>query len=186
MGHRPRERRWRATGHSRGMKPRAISEGIDVADDMAFQRRSWRVQRFGRWLVFAFVLVALTGAFGGGGLATVQAMSPDGRVTVEHRRVLRNEADALVAVRFTVPDSAGNPVLWMSESLLAAFELEGVTPRAEREWSEGDRVVWEFDRRTRGALEVRLQLRARAPGRHTGEIGLVGAEGARVTLWVLP
>jgi hypothetical protein len=168
------------------MKPRAVNEGIEVADDMAFQRRSWRVQRLGRWLVFAFVGVALTGAFGGGGLAKVQAISPDGRVAVEHRRVLRNEADAHVAVRFTVPDNAGNPVLWMSESLLAAFELEGMTPRAEREWSEGGRVVWEFDRRTRGALEVRLQLRARETGRHAGEIGLVGAEAARVSLWVLP
>lgn len=168
------------------MKPRAVNEGIQVADDMEFQRRSWCVQRLGRWLVFAFVLVALTGVLGGGGLAKMQAMSPDGRVVVEHRRVLRNEADARLVVRFAVPDNAGNPVLWISESLLAAFELEGMTPRAEREWSEGGRVVWEFDRRMRGALEVRLQLRARETGRHAGEIGLVGAEATPVSLWVLP
>lgn len=186
MGHIPRERCSRAAGHWQAMKPRAVNEGIDVADDMAFQRRSWRVQRFGRLLVFAFVVAALTGAFGGGGLAKVQAVAPDGRVVVEHRRVLRNDADAFVAVRFTVPGSADNPVLWISESLLGAFELEGMTPRAEREWSEGDRVVWEFGERTRGALEVRLRLRAREPGHHVGEIGLVGAEAASVSLWVLP
>jgi hypothetical protein len=168
------------------VKARVVNEGIEVADDMVFQRRSWRWQRAGRLLVFAFVAVALTGAFGGGGLANVHAVAPDGRVVVEHRRVLRNEADATVVVRFTVANSTDSPVLWASASLLDAFEVEGMTPRAEREWREGDRLVWKFDGRTQGALEVRLHLRARESGRHAGEIGLVGAEAAPVVLWVLP
>ena len=169
------------------MAARARRE-IEISEDIAFQRRSWQAQRVGRLLVFLLVGAALTGVVGGGGLANVTITAPDGTIAVEHRRVLRNHADAPLDVRVSGDSSVAAPLtLWLSRELVRSLDLERAVPATTKEWSEDGRVMLEFAPPPSGrGGEIRLHLRTRNPGRLEGELGVVGGGAVRLRFMVLP
>lgn len=161
---------------------------IEVDEDMGFQRRSWRVQRVGRVFVFLFVAAALSGLFGGGGVAQTEAHSSDGALAVEYRRFARNHADAELTVRVQPRVAAGDTVrVWLSRPLLQAMDVERVTPAPVRSTAGGERVSFEFAATPDGGpVEILFHCRTREPGPARGRVGVDGAGDVEIRQFVFP
>jgi hypothetical protein len=170
------------------MAARTQGRGIELADDMEFQRRSWRAERVGRLLIFAGVLAALTGAFGGGGLGSTEARSPDGRLAVRYERIARNHAEATMAVR-VAPELVrdGRVSLVFDRALGGAWDFRSSVPgpRSTR-LADGD-LVLEFELQPGAdAAELRLLWQTREAGPQAGEVGVVGGPKVRLRTFVFP
>lgn len=146
---------------------------LEIPEDVAFERRAWRVQRVG-WVLMALLLVAAgAGAFGGGPLAHAETSAAG--LTVEYERFFRNGGDCLLELRIDT-SGEGEARVWFARDYLEQLELVDVLPEPERVESD-ERVV----RMTFAAIEgrdqlnVRLRARPRTVGRVEGAIGVEGA-----------
>jgi hypothetical protein len=155
---------------------------------MAWQRRTWVIQRLG-WLVLGgLVLTALTGAFGYGPVSWRQASDPAGLLRVEFERFQRQGSEFTlrvdIAPEATTHDAA---VLRVSGSFLDAVEVKGIVPEPREERSSGSDVEYVVPVAQPGrAATIRFALKMREIGSHTAEIGLGGREPARFTQFVYP
>lgn len=169
------------------MASQAAGDRLELEEDMAFQRRSWRAQRLGRAALYLMMLAALVGVFGGGGLSRTRAATEDGRLEVEWQRWARNHADSELVLRLA-PEVAREPVrVALDRAWLEAIEVKSAAPVPEKTVLEGDRIVLEYAAVPRGEpVLIRLQLRTLRPGRVAGEIGLAGETGVRVAQFIYP
>jgi hypothetical protein len=75
------------------------AEGIQLEENLEFQRREWAAQRIGAWTVLAFVVAAALGFFGAGGaFSRARADAPDAGVWVEYDRFARVGAPARLQI----------------------------------------------------------------------------------------
>ena len=64
-------------------------KSLEIDEDIAFQRREWRWQRVGRWLLTSFVLMAASGLFGNGPLSHATAGGAGDAIRLEFERFIR-------------------------------------------------------------------------------------------------
>lgn len=114
---------------------------LEVAQDLEFQRREWRVQRIA-WAAMALVLLAgLVGLLGSDPLAHASAEA-DG-LTVQYARIVRDHAPFELQFRLA-PGTAdsGQVDLWIDRALLSKAEIQRIVPQPDSERSDADRVVF--------------------------------------------
>lgn len=106
-------------------------QGLQIDENLAHQRREWRIERVG-WVVMAALLLAgLLGLFGNGPLSRAQAGEPDG-VSVDYERLQR--AAAPQTYRFEVDPSLaseGTLRLRFEDTLLEELEFQSIIPEPE-------------------------------------------------------
>jgi hypothetical protein len=156
--------------------------GLQIEQDGDFQRAEWRVQRVG-WIVLAVLLaLAALGLFGNGPLShrTVQA---DG-LTVTAQRFARNMTQQTLTIDVGRQHVQGaEAVVLVSRELLAAVEIQQITPTPSEVASGRDHLAFTFP--VERGLGVTVVFAVEAE-----EIGLVEAEvavpdGTRVDFWQL-
>lgn len=103
-----------------------------VAEDMAFQRLSWIIERTGWALMIALMIAALAGAFSMGFLSSAEASDPSGALTVKYERFHRNGASDVMDVT-AAPLSGSGIVLHLDAEFLRSFTIDSVTPEP-MEW----------------------------------------------------
>lgn len=113
-----------------------------VEEDMEFQRRSWRVQRFGWAVMVLLMILALAGLFSVGPLSTTTATSPDGRLAVESERFLRN--GAATEVKLVVQTTGAETELRVGSSFLDSFAVNDVRPEPLRATSSTQQMSLVF------------------------------------------
>jgi hypothetical protein len=168
---------------------------MHIGEDLAFQRRDWRVERIS-WVAMSIALVAaLLGAFGSGPLSKTTAGDMTLGVEIEYQRFWRVEKEMPLRVRIRgaaasagalAAAARGEAAVWLDNQYLRDLVLERVEPQPIRtEVSAGHRV---FVFATRGSepVEVVFRLRAERFGFHTGRIGPSGDEGVLVRQFVYP
>lgn len=132
------------------MQDRSKARGerrLEVAEDPAFQRRPWTVQRIGWAAAVALLVAALLGVFGGPGpLADADVGRPDA-VRVEHPRFLRHGSatDFRVTVGGLHVTTAPVELAW-SRGYLERFDLEHVTPEPDEVVADRDSVTFRLRR----------------------------------------
>ncbi len=159
---------------------------LEVAQDLGFQRREWRVQRVA-WVVLAAVLAAgLAGLLGSGPLAQASAEA-DG-LSVRYDRIMRDRAPS--EVRFTLAPglaAGGEAEIWIDRALLGRAEIQRIVPEPESERADGERVVFTIAVADPDApAEVTFALEPHDAGGFAAGAGIV--DGPRVDLsgFVLP
>src|SRR4051794_5531463 len=90
--------------HQPGEAPRPI----EVDEDMAWQRRTWAIQRIGWFAMVILVLTALTGVFGYGALSWQQASDPAGPVRIEYERFQRQGSEFTLRVDIAPEATTGD------------------------------------------------------------------------------
>ena len=118
---------------------------VDIAEDMAFQRRSWNVQRVGWAVMFVIVVAALAGLFGSGPLSGATAGDAS-TFQVRYARAIRHR-DA-TQFRIDVPTSrtSQNQVeIAIERSFLEGINLESIIPEPESVEAGADAIVYSFD-----------------------------------------
>lgn len=103
--------------------------GLQVHHHEAFQRREWRVQRFGWAFMLLFVLAALAGLLGPGPLSYATASSADGLLEVDYQRFTHLEADDEVVVTVSASAVTGGSVdVEIAEAWVRAVDIASIVP----------------------------------------------------------
>lgn len=155
---------------------------------MAWQRRTWAIQRIGWGAMGVLVLTALTGVFGNGPVSWRQARDPGGLVRIEYERFQRQFSEFTLQVDIEPEATTGDAVtLRVSGGFLDAVEVKGIVPEPREARSLGADVEYVIPvAQPRQAATIRFALNMREVGSHTAEIGLSGREPARFTQFVYP
>ena len=164
------------------------SRSIEVDEDMAWQRRTWTIQRLGWFAMGALVLTALTGVFGYGPVSWQQATDPAGLLQVEYERFQRQGSEFTLRVNIAPQAMTEDAIpLRVSGTFLDAVEVKGIVPEPREARSLGSDVEYVFPVVQPGQpTTIRFALKLREVGSHGAEIGLGQREPARFTQFVYP
>lgn len=151
---------------------------LEIDDDVRFQAREWLAQRVGIGLMGLFVLAALLGLTGGGGiLNNATAASTSGAVRIEYDRIVRRSASTSMTLRLH-SDPPGFIQFWVSAPYLDAIYIESVTPVPQTVTVEAARHVYTI-RAASPDISVTVTLEHKTWGRLEGEVGIAGGDSAR-------
>ena len=162
--------------------------GLEVDQDLRFQRREWLAQRVG-WGLMALVLVAaLTGLFGRGPAAARHATAADRSMRVDYDRFVRKHAPSALEVTLAPAAVAGGgTAVWLDRRWADRVRVERITPAPERVTVEPDRLVYFFAARSPGEpVRVDFELSPERVGDAWGRVGVVGGAPAEFRQFVYP
>jgi hypothetical protein len=166
--------------------------GVQVDQDMQFQRREWAVQRIG-WVAGVLVLAAsLAGALGHGPLSHAEAEGLDGALHVKYERIVRSNRP--VDLTFSLAAGTGNEtVLWLSREMMERMSVEAVRPEPVRWWATPARTGLVFAHAPDtapggppggGGGGAGATVGGQTVGGLGGEVGVEGRDGG-VRVWML-
>src|SRR5437870_1413168 len=114
--------------------------GAEVAQDLEFQRHSWRVQRVG-WAALALLIgAALLGLLGKGPLCRTTAAVPAGDLRVDYERFGHFHTDAALRIEAVpAPGGDGRLRLWVDREYLEGVQIQHVLPQPDRVETAPDR-----------------------------------------------
>jgi hypothetical protein len=119
-------------------------DGMEIEQDLEFQRRSWTFQRAG-WVVMILVLVAaLAGLLGAGPLSS-STVTVAGALRVEYQRFSRYQTPETLVVHVdpaAVRDSAVR--IGLDRDYLGVSKVETVTPPPVSVRADGSELTYEF------------------------------------------
>jgi hypothetical protein len=126
------------------VKPKKVS-GIDVNEDMDFQRREWLVQRVA-WLIMAFLLLAAAlGLFGRGPLSRATAGQEGGPLWVTYERLDRYQAPTELEIIAGPNTAQGEELrLTLNQEFLDRIEIDGIEPEPDSVEAAGKEQVYVF------------------------------------------
>jgi hypothetical protein len=153
---------------------------LEIDEDIAFQRKEWLAHRIGVALLFLFVLGALLGLTGGGGiLSHGEAGDRRGAVHVEYERVVRRGTPATLTLHLR-RSAPGNIRFWVSAPYLQDVTIEGFVPQPDILSVERERHVYAIPAGS-SEVTVTLEVEHKTIGRIHGEVGLIDGPSARFT-----
>ena len=147
--------------------------GLEIDQDLEFQRRVWVAQRVGWALMALFVLAAAVGLLGVGPLSHARAAIP-GVMTLEYERFARFETSETLTVRLDSAATAGEVVrLSLNREFLDSAKIETVLPPPARVESAAGRLIYVFAvGEPRVPLVVTFTFEPRDIGVHEGIVRL--------------
>ncbi len=173
------------TGSSR--KAGGHSRQAPFDEDIGFQRRQWRVERFGWAAMVLVIIAALAGVFGGGGIvARATASDSTGLTEVRYARFARYSSSTILEVNVTASASARPMRLSISDQYLGAMNVRAITPPPTSTSIADRQHVFVFDRAASAAATIRFELVPESIGRHEGWIAVDGAAPVFFAHFVYP
>ena len=155
--------------------------GLEIDQDLEFQRKAWVAQRVG-WVVMAlFVLAAAVGLLGSGPLSRARAAVP-GVMTLEYERFARFETSTTLTVRLDSAVTAGELVrVSLNRDFLDSAKIETVLPPPARVESAAGRLIYVFAvAEPRVPLLLTFTLAPQEFGVHAGVVGLESRDAQRI------
>lgn len=166
------------------MTPREAAtelEGLEAADDLSHQERSWKLQSLGQALCLLLVLGAVAGLLGGGPLSAGNAQSADGLAQVEYPRIVR--AHAPFSLTITVPAEAavnGQLRLTIPNTALEWFHVSEISPEPTETRLAGSHLQLTFLADAAPANTIRIYGEAEKAGKRSFQ--LTAGDSGEVTL----
>ena len=163
-------RRSSKTNSSGGPKDRSRDSPVD--EDLQFQRRQWRIERFGWSVMVVIIVAALAGVFGGGGLiADTTASDSAGSTEILYARFARYASPTTLDVNVAA-SASGRPILVrVTDKYLNTMKVRAITPPPTSTVIADQQHVFVFERSAPSAsATIRFELEPAAMGRHQGWI----------------
>jgi len=156
-------------------------------EDIGFQRRQWRVERFGWAAMVLVIIAALAGVLGGGGIVELATASDSTSLTeVRYARFARYSSSTTLEVNVTA-SASGRPMrLSISDQYLGAMNVRAITPSPISTSIASRQHVFVFDRAASAAATIRFELVPQSIGRHEGWIAVDGAAPVFFSHFVYP
>lgn len=163
-------------------------EGLDVNEDLKFERGDWTFQKIGAAGMGLFIAAALAGAFGEGPAAKTRRASADGGTAVEYDGFARRQAPTNLKIELRADQARdGKVTLFLDRRYLDDFEVKDITPRPETEVAGPDGVRYRFAVASASEpARMTFELRARRFGRARGFAGVDGRPAAPIRQFVYP
>lgn len=155
------------------MAAKAKTTGLQINEDMDFQRLEWRIERIG-WVIVALVVIAaLLGLLGNGPLSA--AVKTSGSLQVEYDRFLHRDAPSNYRIHFKPRDD--DTAIHLNSQFLEAVKLDQIVPQPSEVELAIDGVTLHFKSRaavsgvvtipfepqTMGLLHTRIRVASKKP-----------------------
>ncbi|MGH8017231.1 MAG: hypothetical protein ACREIA_02925 [Opitutaceae bacterium] len=162
--------------------------GLELEEYGDFQRRSWRVQSWGKAGVYLFLLAGMLGFFGGGGFGMRKLTDASERVRLEHSRFARQGAayDLKIMADPALAEN-GRMTVRVDTSLMDMLQVESITPEPESAETQGQGVAWHF-RVQSGShpVSITFRLKALRPGTGEGNVSVGDAAEFHIEHFIYP
>jgi hypothetical protein len=164
------------------------NDRLELEQDMAFQKREWRLQRIA-WVAWAGLVIAgLVGLVGSGPLSRQEISSSDGRLTVTYNRFVHYHHSTTLEVMMQPENETDDQLrLQISQSLLDRMEIQRIEPEPSSRELASD-GTWYIFRCAPGVPSAKVMFHVEYDdmGRGAGELQLAGSEPVVVTHFVYP
>lgn len=161
---------------------------LELDDDIDFQRRSWKFQRAGRFLMALLVVLALLGLFGGGPLSNATAGGEGAKLSIEYSRFARLSGTSTLRLRLA-PGAAtgGEAKIRISREFLDGVQVDTITPEPTESEAGEEHTIFTFaiPDATQPAI-IEFHFRPLKFGRLSADVGLVGETRVRLAPLVYP
>jgi hypothetical protein len=159
-------RETRMNGTKRSRAADGLEGEVDSPEALAFQRRSWAVER-AAWLVMGLVVIAgLLGLFGGGPLGS-RVLRGDG-VELRYDALTRLGTPQVLELR--VAPAGGLARVTLASGYLARVRLDDVWPTPEKVEAAGEWTTLTFASRDPAPVHVRIAFSPERPGLLEGRV----------------
>lgn len=161
---------------------------LDIAQDLEFEHRSWKVQRFGWGLMTLIVLGAFLGLFGNGLLNNAKAGKEGDRLWLEYDRFgrLQKAFDLKIHLGANTGDG-GQLRVWLSRNYLDNIEIRQITPEPEIVEAGPDGLIFVFRQsQPNQPTEVTFIVEPERPGSLVGKVKLTEGELINFSHFVYP
>lgn len=160
--------------------------GLQVHEDLVFQRRDWLAQRIGWTALGLMLLAALAGLMGSGPMS--HTVRNDGRyLTVEYDRFVRH--GARTAVTFRVAPQAvsdGRVRLAIDRRFLVANDLQRLVPEPSATRGREDTVEFIYDVAPGATLLARWTIEPDELGNLSSAVRLNGEPSVEIAQFTYP
>lgn len=161
------------------------SRDYPVREDMVYQAKVWRFERWGWYSLVLVVLLALAGLFSHGPLSTRQIHGNDARISVEYELFHRN--GSANPMKISVVGTQGSTVeLELVGELLDGFSIETLQPDPIRASSGGHGIKLWLPTDDQGRASIYLSLRGDGLGLFKTRLLSPGAQAVNVNQFILP
>ncbi len=155
-----------------------------INEDIAFQRRTWRVQRVGWFVLAIFVLAAAVGLFSEGPLSRTTATGD--RLNIVYERFQRYAAATGLRVTMTPRAGAADMSLRIGRDFLDDFTIERMNPQASAARPDSGGIVFLFPAPSVGAATVYLGVRPKGIGLNRSTFALDDTDAVMLTQLIYP
>ncbi|CRL46146.1 hypothetical protein SGGMMB4_04503 [Sodalis glossinidius str. 'morsitans'] len=97
---------------------------------MAFQRLAWRLQRWGTFLLFLFVVLAALGLFSQGLMSDASTQSPSGNLKLEYDRFAHNTTDTHYVIHVRVNKENAMQIK-LAGNIINNFDIKYIQPQPQ-------------------------------------------------------
>jgi hypothetical protein len=162
--------------------------GLQIGEDLDFQRRDWIVQRAGWALMALAIFAAVAGLFGSGPLSRAQLAPADGLLWIEYERFARSRAPSALRVHFARDAVRNGQVrFWIDRAYLEEMKPERILPEPQKVEVSGERLVYEFSVGSGGGPgTISFALKPEGVGVIHGRVGLEGRDGLSFRQFLYP
>ncbi|WP_415769303.1 hypothetical protein [Pseudomonas sp. LB3P38] len=161
------------------------SRDYPVREDMAYQVKVWRFERWGWCGLVLVVLLALAGVFSRGPLSIQESRGIDGKLTVKYELFHRNGSSNPMKISVIgAPDSTVE--LELDGGLMEGFSIETMQPEPVRSSSAGRGIKLWLQTDAQGRASIYLTLRGDGLGLFSTSLKSPGAQTLNLHQFVLP
>ncbi|MNI19652.1 hypothetical protein D3C73_730950 [compost metagenome] len=165
--------------------PDLESRQYPVRENMAYQLKVWRFERFGWYLLVLLMILGLAGLFSRGVLSSRDVLSEDGRVRVQYEMFHRNGSTNSMKISLSgEPESTLE--LELAGELLDGFSIETLQPEPVRSRSSAQGIRLWIATDTKGQASVFMTLRGDGLGLFSSSIILPGTRDVKLIQFIFP
>ena len=163
-------------------------DGLQIDEDMGFQRLDWAAERVAWSFLSLVILAALLGLFSRGPLSEAEARDADGALRVTYERFLRHGTASSLDIEAGSPATQAEQVkLRLRGSMLRGLQIQTVRPTPLESHLAEDGWIMTFPVGDKGRTSlIRMEIRPEGLGTLEGEIAIEGRQPARLSTFVYP
>lgn len=150
-------------------------DGLEIEEDLSFQRREWRIQTIAWFGLVALLVAALAGLVGPGPLSSTSRRAS--ALEVRYLRFTRWQAPETLVV--TIRRATPGPLqLTINRSYLDGVQVQQITPQPSGVKASGTNSVFTFDAQSTGAAsDITFDLQPTSMGTIHGTFALSAPGG---------
>lgn len=162
--------------------------GLEIEQDLDFQRRDWKRERLGWLAMVALVAATLLGLCGTGPLSSRIAGEEGGALWAEYQLFGRWQAPEELRVHLGPGQTRdGRARVWLSREFVERHDVGHVTPPPEHVEALGDRYVYVFRAPSPDAeIAIAFTIRPEHWGWKEGTVGVDGGPAVAIREIVYP
>lgn len=156
-----------------------------VEEDIALQRRIWRIERIGWYVLVVVVVLTLCGLFSHGLLSSAVASSATKDLVVEYERFHRSGA-----VNTMVIHSRGKPgethTVVIGKAMMEGFSIDSIQPQPRTSSGNGQGLRLTMEGDAQGESSLYLGWSSNGLGLYESKIAVEGGGDVSITQFIYP